>query len=120
MTVKLEFAENNLVISHTSGVLTRDEFNEAKKEVVAFIEKQGKINILIILEESFSNLQAFVSWDDDHHDEFIQHNTHRIAIVGNLKWYEDALLFLFSSLSAFSIEYFKVGQEKLAMAWLLQ
>ena len=120
MTVKLEFAENNLVISHTSGILTRDEFNHAKNEVATFIKKNGKINMLVIIEESFSNMQAFVSWDDDDVDDFIQKNTNRLAIVGNLKWYEDALLFFLNGLVPFTIEYFKLGQEKLAIAWLLQ
>jgi hypothetical protein len=120
MTVKLEFAENNLVISHTSGVLTYDEFNEAKKEVADFIKKNGKINMLVIIEEGFSNIKSFASWHDDDIDEFIQKNTNRLAIVGNLKWYEDALLFFLHGLVPFTIEYFKIGQEELAIAWLLQ
>jgi hypothetical protein len=120
MTIKLEFAENNLVISRNSGVLMRDEFNEAKKEVATFIENHGRINMLVILEEDFSNLQAFVSWDDNHLDDFIQKNTNRLAIVGNLKWHEDALLFFLNGLVPFTIEYFKIGQEELAIAWLLQ
>jgi hypothetical protein len=120
MTIKLEFAENNLVISRNSGVLMQDEFNEAKQEVATFIENHGKINMLVILEEDFSNLQAFASWDDNELDDFIQKNTNRLAIVGNLKWYEDALLFFLHGLVPFTIEYFKSGQEELAIAWLLQ
>jgi hypothetical protein len=120
MTVKLEFAENNLVISRTSDELTRDEFNIAKTEVATFIKNHGKIKILVVIEDDFSNMQALVSWEDDEVDEFIQKNTERLAVVGNLKWYEDALLFFLHGLVPFTIEYFKIGQEELAIAWLLQ
>jgi hypothetical protein len=118
MTIKLETEENNLVIIRASDVLKRDESDAAKLEVVSIIKQQGKINVLILIEEGFSNLEAFVSWDDDHHDEFIQQNINRMAIVGDLRWRDDAILFFLGGLLPFTIEYFKFGQEELALAWL--
>jgi hypothetical protein len=118
MTIKLETEENNLVIIRASDVLMRDESDAAKHEIVSIIKQQGKINVLILIEEGFSNLEAFVSWDDDHHDEFIQQNINRMAIVGDLRWRDDAILFFLGGLLPFTIEYFKFGQEELALAWL--
>jgi hypothetical protein len=118
MTLKLEVEKNNLIIIRASDVLKRTESDQAKKEVVSIIQQIGRINIMIVIEEGFSNLEAFVSWDDDHHDEFIQQHINRMAIVGNLRWRDDALLFFLGGLLPFSIEYFKFGQEELAMAWL--
>jgi hypothetical protein len=118
MTVKLEIAENNLVIIRASEVLMRNEADDAKKQVFTIIERQGTINVLIVIEQGFSNLQAFVSWDDNHLDEFIQKNIKRMAIIGDLKWHDDAMLFFLSGLLPFTIEYFKFGQEELALAWL--
>lgn len=37
-----------------SAVLTRSESNEVKKEIVAIIKKQGKINVLVIIDEELA------------------------------------------------------------------
>lgn len=118
MTLKLEPEQNNLLVIRASDVLTRIESDETKKEVVKLIKARGKLNILIIIEESFANLEAFANWDDDHDDEFIQRHINRMAIVGDLKWRDNALMFFLGGLLPFSIQYFKPGQEAFAKAWL--
>jgi hypothetical protein len=118
MAIRFVAEENNLAVIRASEVLTRAESDETKRHVVAMIERQGKVNVLIIIEEGFANLEAFANWDDDHHDEFIQRNVKRMAIVGDLKWRDSALLFFLSGLLPFTIEYFKSDQEAFARAWL--
>jgi hypothetical protein len=86
MAVKLEYEDNNLIVIRASDVLKRTESDETKKQVVTFINQQGRINVLIIIEKGFSNLEAFACRDDGHDDEFIQRHVNRIAIVGDLKW----------------------------------
>jgi len=118
MTLKLESEQNSLLVIRASDVLTRIESDEIKKEVVTLIKARGKLNILIIIEEGFANLEAFANWDDDHDDEFIQKHVKRMAIVGDLKWRDSALMFFLGGLLPFSIQYFKSGQEAFARAWL--
>ena len=38
--------------------------------------------------------------------------------VGDLRWRDSALLFLFNTMVPFQIEYFPVAQEEFAKAWL--
>jgi hypothetical protein len=54
MTIKLEIRENNMLAVRASAVLTRSESNEVKKEIVAIIKKQGKINVLVIIDEELA------------------------------------------------------------------
>jgi hypothetical protein len=120
MAIELEYEDANLVIIRGSGVVKRAEADEIKRQVVALIHRYGNINVLIMIEEGFSNLEAFVDWSDDHDDEFIQKHVNRMAIVGDLKWRDSALLFFLKGYLPFSIEYFKAGQEEFARAWLIQ
>lgn len=118
MALKLEFEEGNLVHLRASEVLTRAESDEVKRQIVAFIKRHGNIKVLILIEKGFTNLEEFANWDDDHDDEFIQRHVSRMAVVGDLRWRDSALLFFLHGLLPFSIEYFKAGQEDLARAWL--
>jgi hypothetical protein len=111
---------NNLAVIRASGILTRAKSDAIKRQVIDFIIKNGcsKIKILIIIEEDFSNLEAFANWEDDHDDEFIQQHILRMAIVGHLKWRDSALMFFLAGLLPFTIEFFKTEQEVFARSWL--
>ncbi|ASF45568.1 SpoIIAA family protein [Methylovulum psychrotolerans] len=117
LTVKFE-AENNLFVVHTTGVLVRTEADAIKKQVVAFIKTYGRAKGLIIIDEGFLSIATFVNWDDDEDDEFLQQHVDRLALVGDMKWRDSALLFLLHGFVPFSIHYFKADQEAFARAWL--
>ncbi len=119
MAIKFEFEDNGLIMVRGSGVLTREAFDDAKKQVIAHIKQCGRVYILIRIEEDFTNLEASATWRDDQDDEFIQRYVSRLAIVGEAKWSEDALLFFLSGLLPFPIKYFKFSEEELAKAWLI-
>ena len=53
-------------------------------------------------------------------DKVIKQNIIRLAVVGDLRWRDSALLFLFNSMVPFQIEYFPVHQESFALAWLVE
>jgi len=118
MALSIEFEANNLFVIRSSGVLERDEVDAIKRHVVNFIKRHGRATGLIIIEDGFQSLSAFASWDDDEDDEFIQQHVDRLAIVGDLRWRDSALLFFLNGFVPFSIEYFKSGQETFARAWL--
>jgi hypothetical protein len=81
--------------------------------------EHGMAHLLIVLAPGFNNLQAFASWDDIEEDRFIQKHVIRLAIVGDLRWRDSAVLFLLGGLVPFQMEYFPSDQEDFAHAWLL-
>lgn len=109
----------NLAIIRATDVISRAEADAIKKDIISIIRRYGKVNILIIIEQDFTNLDMLANWDDDEDDEFIQKHIIRMAILGDIKWKDRALLFFLKGFLPFSMEFFKVGQEGFARAWLL-
>ncbi|KJV07238.1 STAS/SEC14 domain-containing protein [Methylocucumis oryzae] len=118
MALSLTIEADNLAVIHGTGELTRPEADAIKQQVIAFIQRVGRIRLLIVIEPGFRGIDHFASWEDDHDDEFIQQHLIKMAIVGELKWQESALLFFLHGLLPFSIQYFSAEQENLARAWL--
>lgn len=118
MAVSFEYEHPGLAVIRASGVLERAEADAVKQRVIAVIHQQGRVNVLIVIEVGFSNLEEFADWNDDHDDEFIQKHVGRLAIVGDLKWRDIALLFFLKGFLPFPIEFFKTGQEDFAKTWL--
>ena len=119
MTVSVSIEAPDRLVVRASGVLMRAEVDEAKHKVFAHMMENGKAHVLIMIEPGFSNLQAFASWDDITIDKYIQQHIIRMAIVGDLRWRDSALLFFLNSVVPFQMEYFKGDQEEFAKAWLL-
>lgn len=118
MALAVEFEGDNLAIVRITGVLLRIEADAIKKQIVAFIKCHGRAKVLVIIDDRFTEIAKFVNWDDDEDDEFLQKHVDRLALVGDLKWRDSALLFLLHGFVPFGIEYFKPGQEEFAKAWL--
>jgi len=118
MTVSIYFESNDLAVFHGSGVLTREEVDQAKHVLHEHMVHHGQMRVLIVIASDFQNLQAFVQWDDIELDKDIQKNVSRMAIVGDLRWRDSALLFFMSAVSSFPMEFFSADHEVLARAWL--
>jgi hypothetical protein len=118
MTITRNLEGKDLMVFIGSEVVTRPEFDEAKKYTIAHIKEHGTLRVLIIITEDFVGLESFASWHDTQADEFIQQHISRLAIVGSSKWSEDAMLFFLGGLLPFPIQYFKSGEDALARAWL--
>jgi hypothetical protein len=119
MTVSVSFEEGNLVVIRSSGELKRDEVDQTKRQIYNYILANGPIYMLILIDEAFKSFEAFVSWEDIGGDAVIQPNVKRLALVGDLRWRDQALLFLITAVASFQIEYFKPEQEEFARVWLL-
>ena len=119
MTVSVSFEEGNLVVIRGSGELKRDEVDQTKRQIYNYILANGEIYMLILIDEAFKSFEAFASWEDIEEDAVIQPNVKRLALVGDLRWRDQALLFLITAVASFQIEYFKPEQEEFARVWLL-
>ncbi len=118
MAISVTFEEGNLAVIRSSGVLTRPEVDQAKRQVYGHIVAHGKVLVLILIDEGFINLEAFAQWDDIEVDAVIQPNIIRMALVGDMRWRDKAMLFFITAVASFQIEYFKPEQEDFARAWL--
>lgn len=118
MPVFISFEDPRLAVIRASGVLLRTEADAAKHAIHDHMQQNGSVGALILIEESFSNWEAFVSWEDIEVDAYLQQNVRRLALVGDLRWRDTVLLFFLSAVAKFQIEYFKPEQEDFARAWL--
>ncbi len=119
MTVSVSFEDGNLVVVRGSGEFKRVEMDSAKRQLHDYILAHGRIYLLILIEEGFSHFEALVSWEDIDEDAVIQPNVARLALVGDWRWRDQALLFVMTAVASFQVEYFKPEQEDFARAWLM-
>ncbi|MES2951323.1 MAG: STAS/SEC14 domain-containing protein [Pseudomonadota bacterium] len=120
MTIQVEFSAPNRVDVHVSGLMLRDEVDASKHLIHDLMRMHGKCLIMIRLDSGLQGMQALVRWDDIDVDHYIKENIIRMAVVGDLRWRDSALLYLLNSMVPFQIEYFPAAQDVLATAWLTQ
>ncbi|HNI63167.1 MAG TPA: STAS/SEC14 domain-containing protein [Agitococcus sp.] len=85
-SIALGLFEQNLAIAKVSGILMRNELDQAKKWVFEHIKQHGKKVVLVVIEPEFEGLEESVEWQDIEHDEYIQQHTKALAIVGSEQW----------------------------------
>lgn len=120
MSIKVEFTPPNRVDVRVDGLLLRADVDAAKHQVHDLMQAHGKCLVMIRLENGLHGMQALVSWDDIDVDHTIKQHIIRLAVVGDLRWRDSALLFLFDSMVPFKIEYLPAAHDVLADAWLTQ
>jgi hypothetical protein len=118
MSIALDFTNPKIVVARVSETLHHDDANEQKKAVVEHIAKNGTFKILVILEDSFTSIDPDGDWFDNSDDEIIQENVEQIAVIGDEKWQDNAVLFFLSGALPIPIKFFKNDQQDFARAWL--
>ncbi len=118
MTIALDFTDPKIVIARISDTVHHDDANQQKKVVADHIAKHGAFKILLVLEDDFTSIDPLGDWSDTSEDEIIQSHVQQVAIVGNEKWQDHALLFFLSGVLPIPIKFFKDDQEDFARAWL--
>lgn len=111
----LNHADGALTVK-VSGTLTQPELARLQAATAGIIGKGGKWRVLV-LTENFAGWERGGSWNDLSFLEF-DAVIERMAIVGERKWADQALLFTAQGLRPFPIEYFEPAQLAAARAWL--
>lgn len=119
MPIRIEFEPENLIMLRSQGVLMRQEVDAIKRQVHRHMLAHGQQHVLILIDSDFADLETFATWEDIEEDALIQQNITRLAVVGDLRWRDRALLFFLNAVGRFQVDYFKPEQEPLARAWLL-
>ncbi len=114
MSIQLISTENGLVTLQVSGTITPDEQAQFQKRVVEIIPAGGKSNVLVLAQEfqgwgkgDWGNMSAQAEYD---------RHVERMAIVGDEKWKDLAVLFTGKGFRSVQIEMF--GDLNEARAWL--
>ena len=118
MSVTVEFTPPNLIVAQVNGTLLRAELDACKHTIHDLMQLHGPCLMMMDFEPGFTGLQTFVSWEDIDVDKVIKQHVIRLAIVGDLRWRDSALLFFFNSMVPFQIEYFPANQKEFGLAWL--
>ena len=115
MSVTVTIEPPQLLVIHLSGKVTAREFRAAQQNASKLLEPIVTVSVVAIL-------QGFDGWGEgDWSDSSIQfqHDTQikRMAIVGDRKWEDAALMFVGKGLRHFDIEYFEPTQLAQAREW---
>lgn len=118
MPISVAFEAPDFITLRASGVLERAAVDAVKRQLHDHMREHGRAHVLVVLAEDFADLEALASWDDIPEDAFIQQQVIRLAVVGDLRWHDRAVLFFLNAVGRFQIHYFRPEHETLARAWL--
>lgn len=115
MSVSLVETQGNLMIGRCSGRLGYREWDQAQRVLADEIRVRGRLRLLIRLDD-FHGWEKGEQWGDigffKAHDQDIL----AIAIVGEPRWRDEALMFSFAGMHQAPVAYFTDEHE--AHAWL--
>lgn len=118
MSAEVTSNTGGIVTAKITGKLSHSELVTLQKAVVANISRQGKVRILIIA-EGFQGWEKAGDWEDLSFQMKNDPHIEKMAIVGEKKWEDLALVFVARGFRKFPIEYFQPGDLAKARAWLL-
>ena len=114
MPVTWGHENNEIVLFRVTGKLGKEELDIAQREAETVLQ-QGDARILVLAED-FEGWQKGGNWADlsfaERNDTFI----HKMAIVADEKWRDQAAMFTMQGLRPFPIEFFTSETE--ARQWL--
>jgi hypothetical protein len=100
-----------------SGKLTQPELAQVQTAAAKIIDSQGKGRFLIIVDD-FQGTEKEGDWGDVSFQVRYDPMIEKIAIVGEKKWEDLALMFTAKGVRRVAIEYFQSTEMAKARAWL--
>lgn len=119
MPIDLHHERDNIFRIELRGKLRQHEFEHCQEQVLYEVSRLGPVRLLFVLD-------GFEGWDgqDNWHDLsfFVRHGDaiERIAIVGEERWRDLALMFAAADLRRAPVEYFGAQDRVAADSWLSQ
>lgn len=117
MAFKLIESSGGFIRIKISSELKKAELDQMQKVATEFIKREGKIKIMIIL-ENFLGWERVAAWDDMSFQSSHDRDIEKIAIVGDEKWRNLVLAFTGKSFRPVAIEFFTPSQLDQARAWI--
>jgi hypothetical protein len=117
MSAEIVSVLDGVLTMQVRGMLSYPELASIQTEAAEILRKEGKLRLLVLAED-FEGWGKAGDWGDvsfqAENDALIE----RMAIVGDRKWEELALMFTAKGLREFPIEYFAPSDAAAARAWL--
>lgn len=118
---EVEFAastDSNVIVLRVSGKLTKEDYHLFVPELDKWIERHGKIRILLDMVD-FHGWEVSAIWEDV--KVGVKHFNHieRIAMVGDKAWEKGMALFC-KPFTFANVKYFDRADEEQARAWILE
>ena len=117
MIKKLQPDKGNVIGFRLSGKLHDEDYKVFVPELEALIEREGKIRMLVQLED-FRGWDLHAAWDDIVFDIKHYDDLERIALVGEPGWNE-WMVKLSKPFTASEIMFFPIDEIDAAWDWLL-
>jgi len=117
MPISMQHERDNIYRLEVSGVLKKSDLDRSQALLVAEMDRIGSTRLLFILKD-FKGWEANPNWGDltfyVKHGESIE----RIAIVGDERWRDEALMFASADLRRAPVEFVSESAAAEARAWL--
>ncbi|WP_221029103.1 STAS/SEC14 domain-containing protein [Actomonas aquatica] len=110
-------SEDTLVFSATGILSARDYESDFAPRIEQAIAKQGKVNLVLHLDENFEGWDFGAMWDDARFGYKHRHDFKHIAVVGAQAWFKWAMQ-LGSKVLDGEFRTFEEGQLDEAIAWI--
>jgi hypothetical protein len=110
-------ASGGVLTLRITGKLKQPELAEAQKAAGEFIRAQGKVRLLVVA-ENFEGMERGGNWGDVSFQAEHDRNIEKIAIVGEKRWEDLALVFAGKGVRRVPIEYFQPADLAKAQTWL--
>ena len=117
MPATIEHDSEDVYRVRITGLLRKGEMENVQSVAAREIERRDKLKLLFLLEQ-FMGWERGADWGDL--DFYATHGRkiERIAIVGEEKWRDEALMFAGAGLRKADVQYFLPSQKDQARAWL--
>jgi hypothetical protein len=113
----MQHERDNIYRLDVSGVLAKHDFDRCQEALVAAMDRGGPVRLLFVL-SAFEGWETTPAWGDltfyVRHGDSIQ----RIAIVGDERWRDEALMFASADLRRAPVEFFATPALADARSWL--
>ncbi len=119
MSAQILPTSDGILTVKVSGKLAHSDLVAVQRQVAEMLQPQQKIPILIIAED-FQGWERAGDWGDVSFQAQYDPQFTRMALVGERKWEDLALVFVSKGFRRFPIEYFPSADLSKARSWLTQ
>jgi hypothetical protein len=118
MSIKVEDLSEGILTLTVSGTLSESELAAAQQAMADAMNAHGKLRILVVARD-FAGWARGGKWNNFTFQQEFDPHIVKMAIIGETRWEDLALVFVGKGLRKFPIEYFEPGALNRARAWLL-
>jgi hypothetical protein len=119
MSAEIVNVVDGVLTVQVSGKLAHGELVEVQRAAADILSREGRLRLLV-LAQNFAGWERAGDWGDVSFQAENDGRIERMAIVGDRKWEELALMFTAQGMRPFPIEYFEPTQAAAARTWLAQ